>query len=196
MKSAKDIGTVAAYVLLAAGLMFLVITALDYLIKPKTVIETPAPAVVQKDGSTVVERAPDQKAKPEHVTPKKSKLNRKVKVVVQGPGIKLPDGKTAECPPVTVDLSLVDMPDRTKRVVASSPDGKILRAVDIPVAPAPAEPKRWAAGLSWGPQTATAGVWVERDIGRVRLGAEINQTRLQSSAPTGHEVRLRVGMTF
>jgi hypothetical protein len=34
---------------------------------------------------------------------------------------------------VTVDLSLVRMPDKTRRVIASSPDGKILSGVDVPI---------------------------------------------------------------
>jgi hypothetical protein len=44
-----------------------------------------------------------------------------------------PSVDSCDCPPVTVELSLVRMPDKTGRVIASSPDGKILTGIDIPL---------------------------------------------------------------
>ena len=159
--------------------------------------EIPSPAVKQADGSTVLERAPDAQAKPAQQVPKGAKVERVVKIKVQGggTGLKLPDAGKA-CPPVTVDLSLVRMPDSTRRVVASSPDGEILSGLDVPVesaAPPPA-PKRWAVGVSLNPVRQTVGVWIDRDLARVRVGAEINQTR--DFGLSGVEARVKVGMTF
>lgn len=43
---------------------------------------------------------------------------------------------SCDCPPVQVDLSLVRMPDKTRRVVASSPTGTIISGIDAPLEPA------------------------------------------------------------
>lgn len=161
-------------------------------------IEGPAPAVLQADGSVVVERAPDPKARPPHALPRGAKVERVVSVTVEpsGKGITLPSGEV-KCPPVTVDLSLDRMPDGTRRVVASSPDGQITKALDIPVESiAPPAAHKWAAGLSYDPVKGTPGVWLERDLWRVRLGVEANQTRQYVGGPTAGELRLRVGVTW
>lgn len=53
---------------------------------------------------------------------------------------------------ITVDLSLVKMPDGTSRVIASSPDGVVSAGLDIPVqGPMPtAEPLRWSGSVLRG----------------------------------------------
>lgn len=168
--------------------------------KPTPVIETPAAAETQSDGSIVLERKPDAQAKPAAKLPKGGKLERSVSVTVQPKtpeaNLKLPGA--VPCPPVRVDLALVRMDDKTKRVVASSPDGEVVAGLDMPIETAapPPEPKKWAAGLSWDPQNRTPGAWIERDIGRIRLGAEINRARALTLGPAGTEIRLRAGLTF
>lgn len=172
--------------------------------KPKPVVETPAAQVKQDDGSIVLERKPDAKARPAHAVPKGAKVERVASVTVKptqtgaGQGLRGSLKPAPDCPPVRVDLSLIRLPDQTRRVVASSPDGDVVAGMDIPVETAapPPEPKKWAAGLSWSPNHQTAGAWVERDIGRVRLGAELNQTRPWIGGPSGVEARLRVGWAF
>lgn len=166
--------------------------------RPAPVAEKPAPEIRQVDGSVVAARAPDAKAKPKHRIPKGAQVERTASVTVQGGGLKMPSGETKPCPPVTVDLSLVREQDGGKRVIASSPDGQVVRAIDIPIEAAapPPEPKKWAAGLSWSPTHQTAGVWLERDVMRFRVGVEINQTRQQAFGPTGAEARIRMGWTF
>lgn len=166
--------------------------------------EVYAPQVQQTDGSVVLEKNPQPDAKPAAATPKGSTLVRKASITVQAKvptatisgtfntesivqqakmaiGDKQPAEQlmelAAECPPVTVDLSLVEMPDKSQRVVASSPDGNILGGVDIPVRdakPQP-EPKLWAAGAILNPFRQTVGVAVERDIGFLRVGADLMQ---------------------
>ena len=189
-----------------------------WLMRPVPVVETAAPAVTQSDGSLVVERAADANAKPVHKVPKGATVERVVQIDVRprrpatvkdsltpdgpepaalGHGVVLPSA-AAPCPPVRLDLSLVREPDGARRVVASSPDGDILRALDIPVETAalPPAPHRWAAGASWEPRMQTPGLWIERDLGRVRLGLDINQTRPRIGGPTDIEARMRVGVTW
>jgi hypothetical protein len=165
--------------------------------QPKSVQETAAAAQRQGDGSVVLERRPDPAAKPKQQTPKKTRLERVAQVTVQPSAA--PAGEP--CPPVTVDWSLVREEDGGRRLLASSPDGTIIGGIDVPVESAapPTEPKRWAAGLSWSPVTETGGVWVERDVPlfkwAVRVGVDVNQTRLDTYAP-GTEGRIRVGFAF
>lgn len=49
---------------------------------PKKILETPAPAVRQQDGSLVLERRPEAKPEPKHQLPAGSKLVRQVSVEV------------------------------------------------------------------------------------------------------------------
>lgn len=102
-----------------------------------------------------------------------------------------------DCPPVTVDLSLVEMPDKSQRVVASSPDGNILGGVDIPVRdaePTP-EPKLWAAGAMISARQ-NLGVWIDRDFGFLRVGGQINTTGNEESRVRGIEAWGKLGIRF
>lgn len=161
--------------------------------QPKPVQETAAPEQRQADGSLVLERRPDADAKPKQQIPRKAKVERIAQIVVQPDAIADPG---QPCPPVTVDMTLIRSPDGMRRVLASSPDGEVVGGIDIPVESAapPAEPKRWALGVSWEPRNRTAGVWIDRDVpvfGRVvRVGADLEQQRAET------EVRLRIGMAF
>lgn len=157
--------------------------------KPKTKTpETYAPPVVQKDGSVVLERKPQADAKPSQQIPKGGKVERVIQVVVE-PTTPEPPPRTDSgsvvsveparppCPPVRVDLTLVRMPDDSRRVIASSPDGRVVGGVDIPVAPV-VTPRAlaWAAGGLYGPSDKSAGVWIDRDLGFVRVGADLIRT--------------------
>lgn len=170
--------------------------------------ETYAHETRQQDGSLVLERKPDAKAKPKQAIPKGGTVERVIKIEVQGnPSVSpalpfatklevIEDGSLplTPCPPVTVDLTLVKMPDDTRRVIASSPNGEIISGVDIPIEsarPAPAMPK-WAAGLSINPLDRTLGVFIDRDFGPFRMGAEINKL----SGAAGMDTRVKVGIRF
>ena len=168
---------------------------------PKPVVETAKPAVVQSDGSTILERTDTQpEAKPPHVVPKGASVERVVQVkvkpkVVIADGIKdapslSPDAKPANNP-ITIDLSLVRLTDDTKRVIASSPDGEIVGGMDIPIETLAYKPRVWAAGISVDPVHQVGGVWVERDISRIRLGVDAGVNKFHD-----FETRLRVGVTW
>lgn len=158
------------------------------------------PAIAQTDGSVVLEKKPDPGAVVKQQLPPGAKVERMASVTVQpraATRVAVPVAQpasnpvaqvqgpffnysTAPCPPVTVDLSLVRMPDKTRRVIASSPDGAVVGGVDIPVddaAPAPA-PRLWAAGIAADPLRRIGGVFVDRDLGFLRLGVQVNQREL------------------
>lgn len=55
------------------------------------------------------------------------------------------------CAPVTVDLSLIQLKDKTQRVIASSPDGKVVGGLDVPVTETtPFKVQRWTASALAG----------------------------------------------
>lgn len=190
-------------------------------------VPTYQPAVQQQDGSQVLEVKPDPAAKPPHQIPHGATVEDQVHLVVQpnppaDPVSPLPSGSAASaagdgsettagqpgavvtvrppCPPVTVDLSLLRMPDGTRRVVASSPDGKILGAVHVPVEAAKPQPKtlRWAAGGLWNPADRTYGGFLDRDLGPLRLGAEVYQVRepVTAGGRVSWAGMLRLGVRF
>jgi hypothetical protein len=179
---------IAAVVLLGTG--FLVAWGI-YRPKPAKP-ETPAAAVREKDGSLELEREPDgisstapagtKPLRPDVDIPKGGKVIRVVEVTVdpgkargggQTPGkgtIVAPGGSSGSvCPPVTTDLTLVRMPDKSERVLASSPDGTVSGGIDVPVS-APAIPRiqRWtAAGL----------VGYDTHAGRNVFGGQVSYSR-------------------
>lgn len=150
------------------------------LYRPKPApIETAAPAIRQPDKSLVLQRQPEAKPQPKHELPKGAKLERQIQVTVLPsipmggrkipgsgnlPGI--PDSSTAvnngqsvgntdnsgQSRAITVDLSLVKMPDRTQRVIASSDQGTVIGGLDVPVqGPMPtAKPLRWSGSVLRG----------------------------------------------
>lgn len=152
---------------------------------PTKIVETPATAARQSDGSLVVERtATNPKAKPVHAIPKGGKAERAIRVDVQP--------ERADCPACTVYLTLVRMPDETRRVVASSPTGIVMGGLDVPILPIEVDKKRpWAAGISRGTGEESWGAWLDRDIGPMRLGAEANKTDVDK-----HEARIKIGIRF
>jgi len=146
---------------------------------------TPAPGATQADGSVLVRRVvpPATPTKPPHQLPKGSKEERRVSLTLQP--------KKADCPPLRMDLSLVQI-DGGRRIVASSPDGEVIASQDMPLVTGmiPPAPKRWAAGLSSDYDRERFGAWVDRDIGRVRIGAEVIEDRGDISG------RVRLGVTW
>lgn len=143
------------------------------------------PAVIQDDGSVIAERVPDAKpSPPPHQIPRGHVEVRRVEIEVQ------PD--RPDCPVCRVDLSLVRDTEGGQRVIASSPTGSILRALDVPILPGllPPPVRPWAAGISYG-QHDTLGVWIERDVSRLRFGAEVQQDERG-----GVRALMRVGWRF
>lgn len=179
--------------------------------KPRVIVETAAPSVELPSGGLVIERAPQA---PVPTTVKQAakeaggKLERAVTITVQPKPIQTPPVAAVEpsspvgpaapaaapgcsCEPVTVNLGLIRMPDRTRRVVATS-DGQILSALDIPVEALDGSRLRlWAAGVSYEPVRRDYGAWVERDLGPFRLGVDV-----QARHVGGLTAIVRVGIRF
>jgi len=155
---------------------------------PVPEVLTPAPQVQQADSSVIAARAPDAHPAPApHIIPKGYTEVRRDTVTVAP----APAAAASGCPPVRVDLSLVRN-GAEQRVVASSPDGQVVSAIDVPIeaamVPAPARP--WAAGLSYDTRHAV-GVWVDRDVGRLVVGGAL------ARLPDGKtEAQMRVGVRF
>lgn len=183
---------------LVAGLSFVALVAWTTIrtyawLYPPPPPENVAPAVEirQDDGSMLAERALQAtlKGKPApHIIPKGYHEERRDQVTVAP----RPAAAASGCPPVRVDLSLIS-DGHQRRVVASSPDGQVIAATDVPIDPPamPLAPRVWAAGLSYSTQRAP-GAWIERDIGRLRLGLAIEKVPGQQR-PTE---RLQVGVSW
>jgi hypothetical protein len=151
---------------------------------PEQVTETAAVEQRQADGSLALERKPDANAKPAHAIPKGGKAERVVSVNVQP--------ERADCPVCTVDLTLVRMPDDTRRVVASSPTGTVLGGLDVPIVPLDVgRDYLWAAGISRGIGGEAWGGWVDRDFGLLRTGIEANKV-----SDDRYEARIKLGVRF
>ena len=130
---------------------------------PVAIVEPPAPAVRQSDGSLVASRVAAVTALPVPVRlPAKSKPVRQVTATASA----------VDCQPVEVTTTLVEMPDLTMRAVVSSSNGEILAATDAPIGTRYAAPAyRWAAGVEWQAGTHRIKPWIDYDAGRVRVGA-------------------------
>lgn len=178
------------------GILALLVAMGAYLFGVHTSTPTPeitAPAVAQSqaDGSLVLARqlaTPAQAAKPPHTIPKGSTEERRMGVKLKPPAFDNAEGCRCDPPPVEVNLSLVRQGDG-RRVIASSPTGTVLAGLDMPIeAGAMPTPHPWAAGVSYDPLSKGPGLWVERDLGRIRVGAEAlrdGQGKLQGRVRVG-----------
>lgn len=155
---------------------------------PKQIAETPTAEKRQGDGSLVLERKPDYRAKPAHAVPKGGKTERIFRVDVQP--------ERQDCPTCTVDLTLVRMPDEMLRVVASSQTGTVMGGLDVPTVPLSIEKRHpWAAGISRGTGEESWGGWLDRDFDFLRVGIEANKTGEDHSGGK-YEGRIRLGILF
>lgn len=153
---------------------------------PAPEVVTAKPAVRQTDGSLVAERAPALKpSPPPHQIPKGAREERRVSATVKP--------RQPDCDPVRLDMSLVRDDEGGRRVVLSSPDGEVTQALDMPLQSAltPAPQRPWAIGALYAPARGDVGVWVERDLGRLRLGADLVQQETGDLA-----VMARIGWRF
>lgn len=152
--------------------------------------ETYAAEERQPDGSLVVERKPDPKAKPNQMVPKGAVVERIGHIKVETAPADLKPGEVNPCPPVDIDTTLVRLTDNTRRELLSS-NGRIISATDTPVeAAAPYKELKWAAGISYNPFEKKWGGWVDRDFGPIRTGVEANQIR------GGFDARFKAGLRF
>lgn len=156
--------------------------------RPLTVIETAAPAVRQVDGSLVAERAPGvipvAAAVPTGTKPlRTAEIRVKAKPVAGS-------GAGCSCDPVTVNTTLV-RESGGQRLVVSSPDGEVVSAVDSPLEPLQIQRQTlWAVGATYG-TGARSGMFLDRDVGPFRVGAEVDQ-----AGGGDWQARVRLGWRF
>lgn len=133
--------------------------------EPVAIVETPAPAVRQDDGSLVASRVAAVTALPVQVKlPAKSKPVRQVTATASA----------VDCQSVEVTTTIVEMPDLTYRAIVSSSNGEILTATDTPIGTRYVQPDyKWAAGVEWQAGTHRVKPWLDYDAGRVRVGAVV-----------------------
>jgi len=147
--------------------------------------DAPAAEHRQADDSLELKRQPVPVANvgtPAHQLPRGTEI-RRVAVTVQP--------KAKDCPQQRLDLSLVSDAGGT-RVIASSPDGRVVEGTDQPIVGALAldQSRPWAAGISFAGRQGF-GVLVQRDFWRTRLGVEVNALR-----DGGAEARAVVSWTW
>jgi hypothetical protein len=72
-------------------------------------------------------------------------------------------------------LSLIKLPDNTHRIVASSPTGQVLNAIDVPRMPVHIDgQKSWAAGALYNGRW---GAIVTRDLRWLSVGGSLTTDR-------------------
>lgn len=154
-----------------------------------TVIEAVAPAVRQVDGSLVAERSPGAIPVAAAV-PAGTKPVRTAEIRVKArPAVG--SGAGCSCDQVTVNTTLVRERDGAQRLVVSSPDGEVVDAVDSPLESLQIQRQTpWAAGATYGTGART-GMFLDRDVGPFRVGAEVDQAGGEE-----WQARVRVGWRF
>lgn len=168
--------------------------------RPKKTQEAYAPPIVQKDGSIVIEKNPNAKLEPKQIIPKGAVVERVIHVEIEPLPMLIPGSNgtdlpaqplSSPCSEVTLDMTIVRM-ENGRRVIVSSPNGRILKAIDVPYDSRIVKDLKWSAGAIVGYKSI--GAYVERDIGPFRLGGEIN--RISRDRAQEWDGRLKVGVRF
>jgi hypothetical protein len=97
-----------------------------------------------------------------------------------------------------IDWTLVQQPDHTMRLIVKGPDGSVIGGQDV-VINEPDQPRQlnWSAGVARYVREQTWGVWMERRMAFVTIGAEIKQSRAEfGSGKLSTDAALRVGFSF
>lgn len=144
------------------------------------VIDPPAAEVRLKDGTTWGKRdASAPVTQPAPTLPKGSTRSRTAEVVVrvkpkttEQPGQACPQ---VTCPDVALRLDTATAEDGSSRLAGLiSEDGEIVSLNDHPVAPAVmSRSLPWAAGATYTKELEAAGAFLERDVGRLRIGGSL-----------------------
>lgn len=93
----------------------------------------------------------------------------------------------SECASMAVTIDLVRQDD-VLRVIASSPDGRVITGRDM-VFTLPEPEKKWAAGISYDTRRH-GGLWIDRDFHDLRIGAAVK------NSDNGLQAEARIGWRF
>ena len=179
---------------------------------PKTPPLVPAApeVVLPNGGGTMVERkTQDPTAKPTTGVPHGATVEHTGSVTITPPPLAapllLPNVSAATisprppCPPITIDWSLVRMPDGNERMIFKGPDGSTITGVDIPVHPSgpPAPAPKWTAFASYYLRERAYGITALHRSGPFVLGAGVKQTRAEfGSGKLSADVAISAGLTW
>lgn len=147
--------------------------------------EAAADEIVLRSGDVVAERDPSAAVQPAKVLPKGARATRVTQARI------LP--RDPSCEPVTLTTTLVRDAGGGQRAVLHVDGGTLVGAIDRPLADAEAAAiaRRWSVGATYEPVRGLYGAFVERDLWRMRVGVDAQQTRAGDL-----EARVRVGWTF
>lgn len=144
------------------------------------------PPVTQSDGSVIIQVKTDTIIKTVNQIPKGYTLNGNGKIIIVDTFTTPPTIITVRdtfviCPPcpqctTEVNLTMVSK-DGLRRIIASSPSGLVVSAIDVPI-----ESEKvfkeipWAAGLRYNHGILNTdqlfSIYIQRDLGPFRVGAE------------------------
>lgn len=173
-------------------------------------VETPAPSIRQPDSSLVVARRPDSTVRPSHIIPKGATPEREIHLAIEpkplivhdtvtlpapavGPAETITKVDTVQPPPVRMAITDVRVKDGSHRIIASSPDGRVLDSLSIDVPLVNMRPQRvlaWSVGVTRDLLTASWGGVVTRDLGPLRTFA------IATPAQAGLKAELRAGVAL
>jgi hypothetical protein len=157
---------------------------------------THAPEIRQADISLVLEREPNpsnsRSLRPAHMLPEGAVAERVVQVVIQpnAESLAIPKafagGDATWLPrPLTLDLTLARMPDGGHRVIASTPDGMVVKGLDVPVSIAPPA-IQYFRNTAGGGYSLGGGwlAWYHRTLGeRWTVGAQVRYAPARDFEP-------------
>ncbi len=124
-----------------------------------------APESRQTDGSLVLASEPTATPIPPPHDLGGQQETRRVSVTVAPRAVAAAPDQRGDCPPVTVDLSLVRDGAGQTRVIASSPHGVVTGGLDAPITPTVSiRQTLWAAGVGYDLQSEAVGIRVDRDF--------------------------------
>lgn len=169
--------------------------------KTTTIVkEVPAPTIYLPGGTTVLEKRVVKTVTITKEKPGGSTVLEEGSIVIQ-PRPPLEISSSQVPAKITVNFAVLRMVDGSRRVEASSPDGKVIGGVDIVVdLPAPVSaPLLNAAGLVYGTTAwgdTAKGAFYDRDWKFIRTGVELTRNTYATVNRSGWEARVKIGVSF
>jgi hypothetical protein len=167
--------------------------------------DVPGPAIILHDGGQVLEKKIASKSTIIQVIPDGAHVQEEGTIIFRPNPDPAPDDHPAKVPDAPhdfhINFALVTMADGSRRVVASSPEGKVVGGIDIvvdPHKPAP-PPLRNSAGLVYGTTAwgdTAKGIFYDRDWKFIRAGLEVTHNTYANVNRTAWEGRIKVGLNF
>jgi hypothetical protein len=173
--------------------------------------EKPAPAIIQVDGSTVLERKVNPQATPMVMIPKGDTVLRQGVITLSVPS----DAVTAQTsgsvqpsvahPPTVhqvtpekIDWAFVKEPDQGDRLIVKDENGRVIGGEDVVVREPAESPKelKWGLSLTHHFAQNTWDLRLDRDWKFLRFGAAANQFRSVTTGTLSYDLALSAGVRW